>query len=123
MGRRKNAIATVRLYRNGQGEIIINGKPFSKYFTYLEMQRIVTDSLTAVGLNGKVDATVKVLGGGVRGQAESIRHAITRALVKIDASYRSTLKPLGFLKRDPRVKERKKFGLKKARRAPQWQKR
>ncbi|RJR32174.1 30S ribosomal protein S9 [Candidatus Parcubacteria bacterium] len=123
VGRRKTAIARVRLIKKGNGEIIINQKPYDKYFSLTEFKEIVTKPLDLVGERSKLNVTVKVGGGGIRGQAESVSHGITRALVKIEPEWRKTLKPLGLLKRDPRKKERKKPGLKRARRAPQFSKR
>ncbi|MBU1165045.1 30S ribosomal protein S9 [Patescibacteria group bacterium] len=123
VGRRKCSVSRVRLYKKGEGEIIINEKPFDKYFTTYEFRNIIIKPLEATGQKGKIKITVKVEGGGVRGQAESVRHGISRALILLDKDYRKTLKPLGFLKRDPRKKERKKPGLKRARRAPQFSKR
>lgn len=123
VGRRKRSIARVRLFKKGNGEILINEKPFDQYFTTYEFKNIVTKPLEVLDQRDKVNISVKVHGGGIRGQAESVRHGISRALIQIDESWRKTLKPLGFLKRDPRKKERKKPGLKRARRAPQWAKR
>jgi len=123
VGRRKTSTARVRLYKKGDGEIIVNGKPYDKYFTTYELRGIIIKPLEALGQKDKVRITVKVQGGGIRGQAESVRHGISRTLIQIDKDWRKTLKPLGFLKRDPRRKERKKPGLKRARRAPQWKKR
>lgn len=123
VGRRKTAIARIRLIKNGTGVITINGKPFDKYFTTFEYRRQVTDPMIVVGQNEAVDVSVKVQGGGVRGQAEAVRHGIARALIELNPTFRKSLKKLGYLKRDPREKERKKFGLKKARKSPQWSKR
>ncbi len=122
-GRRKTAIAKVRLYQNGSGRIEINGKDYKKHFPTDELQYIVRQPITLVGQTSKFDIIVKTRGGGIKGQAEAVRHGITRALEKSDESLRSSLKKAGFLRRDPRMKERKKYGLKGARRAPQWQKR
>ena len=122
-GGRKTSTAQVRVYPQGRGEIVINDKKLEEYFPYFEFQKIVLDPLKLVGSEGKVDVSVKVNGGGRRGQAEAIRHGISRALVKMNPEWRQVLKPAGFLTRDARMKERKKFGLKRARRAPQWQKR
>lgn len=123
LGRRKGAVARVRLFEKGKGKIEINDKPLIKYFPSSSLQIVVKKPLEQVGVVDKHDATIIVRGGGMKGQAESISLGISRALVKIDANLRKSLKPLGLLKRDPRVKERKKYGLKRARRAPQWQKR
>ncbi len=122
VGRRKEAVARVRL-NSGTGEIIINNIPFNQYFPIFEHQFIVRQPLQASGLESGVKVSVKVAGGGKSGQAEAVRHGIARALILMDPSLRKILKPLGFLTRDARVKERKKPGLKRARRAPQWQKR
>lgn len=123
VGRRKRAIARVRLMENGKGEIKINEKDIKQYFPYFEYANIVLAPLKAAGISDIFNITIKVLGGGVHSQAEAIRHAISRALLKYDKNFRKTLKPLGYLTRDPREKERKKPGLKRARRAPQFSKR
>jgi small subunit ribosomal protein S9 len=122
VGRRKSAIAQVRLTR-GNGEIKINNKTFKEFFPYFEFQQIILAPFKAVGESEKYDIQSKIIGGGKHGQAEAMRLAIARALLKIDFSFRQPLKSLGFLTRDARIKERKKPGLKRARRAPQWQKR
>lgn len=123
VGRRKRAIARVRLIKNGTGKIVINGKAYDQYFTVFDLRKQITEPLTIVGQADAVDVSVKVIGGGMRGQAEAIRQGISRSLIQLNPTFRKSLKKLGFLKRDPRQKERKKFGLKKARRAPQWSKR
>lgn len=123
VGRRKRSIARVRLIENGKGEIQINEKDIKQYFPYFEYMNIVLAPLSAVGLSDIFNVTVKVSGGGIHSQAEAVRHAISRALLKYDKNVRKTLKPLGYLTRDPREKERKKPGLKRARRAPQFSKR
>lgn len=123
VGRRKTAIARVRLIKNGTGKIIINGKEFDKYFTVFDLRKQVTEPLVVVGQADAVDVSVKIVGGGMRGQAEAIRQGISRSLIQLNPTFRKSLKKLGYLKRDPRKKERKKPGLKKARRAPQWSKR
>ena len=122
-GRRKEASARVRLYKNGKGKITVNNKDFKEYFPTTELQHFVRQPLILTGKTDDFDITVRVDGGGVRGQAEAIRHGVARALESNDKELRIPLKQAGFLKRDPRMKERKKPGLKKARRAPQWQKR
>lgn len=124
VGRRKRSIATVRVYPKGKGEITIvnTGKSLEEHLPVDLLQEAVRLPLQAVG-QVDADVTVKVVGGGIRGQAEAIRLGISRALLKMNEDYRTTLKPLGVLTRDPREKERKKYGLKKARRAPQWAKR
>lgn len=122
-GGRKTTTAQVRIYPKGKGEIIINGKDYKIYFPYFEFQNIITSPLKLVAQENKVNILVKVKGGGKRGWAEGIRHAISQALIKLNPEYRKILKPMGFLTRDSRMRERKKFGLKRARKAPQWQKR
>ena len=123
VGRRKTAIARVRLQDQGSGEFLINDKPLEKYFPTLELQQIVKDSLTKTDHLDKFKVSVKVKGGGLHAQAEATRHGISRALVKFNSDYRKMLKKAGLLTRDSRMRERKKFGLKRARRAPQWSKR
>jgi small subunit ribosomal protein S9 len=124
VGRRKEAVARVRWHQNtGNGEIIINERPMDKYFPTLELQNSVRDPFVLTHQENFGSVTVKVAGGGTQGQADAVRLGIARALVKVDPDVRLTLKRAGYLRRDPRVKERKKYGLKRARRAPQWQKR
>jgi small subunit ribosomal protein S9 len=123
VGRRKTSVARVRLFKNGEGKITINEKDYQQYFPHFEFQKMIIAPLKKVGQLTNFNLTIKVTGGGVRGQAEAIRHGISRALIKINKDWRQSLKPLGFLRRDPRMKERKKPGLKRARRAPQWAKR
>ncbi len=122
VGRRKTAIARVRYHKKGQGEIVVNDKPITTYFSVAQ-QRIAESPLSH--LNGLKDAsiTARVLGGGKQAQAEAMRLGISRLLLQIDPALRTNLKSAGFLTRDPRKKERKKPGLKRARRAPQWSKR
>ena len=122
-GRRKSSIARVRLYQEGTGSIIINGRDIDDYFGLDTLKMVVRQPLTVLDLVGKVDLVCTVEGGGVSGQAGAIRHGIARALIVVDENYRSALKAAGFLTRDPRMKERKKYGLKAARRAPQFSKR
>ena len=122
-GRRKSSVARVRVYENGTGSIIINGRDINDYFGLDTLKLIVNQPLVSTDLVGKVDVVVTVAGGGVSGQAGAIRHGISRALLTLNPEYRSTLKAAGFLTRDPRMKERKKYGLKAARRAPQFSKR
>ncbi len=122
-GRRKSSIARVRVYENGTGSIIINGRDIDDYFGLDTLKLIVRQPLVATSNVGKVDIICTVKGGGVTGQAGAIRHGISRALLGVNAEYRATLKAAGFLTRDPRMKERKKYGLKAARRAPQFSKR
>lgn len=123
VGRRKEASARVRLIPQGSGTIIVNGREMNHYFSIFQLSEMITAPLKLTGEFGKVDIVIKVAGGGMNGQAEASRHGIARALVKLNEQLKPTLKKAGFLTRDPRVKERKKFGLKKARRAPQWAKR
>ena len=122
-GRRKTSVARVRVYENGTGSIIINGRDIDDYFGLETLKLIVRQPLVATELLGKVDIEATVAGGGVTGQAGAIRHGISRALLLVNAEYRPALKAAGFLTRDPRMKERKKYGLKAARRAPQFSKR
>ena len=122
-GRRKSSVARVRVYENGTGSITINGRDIDNYFGLDTLKMVVRQPLVSTDLLGKVDVVVTVCGGGVTGQAGAIRHGISRALLVANAEYRPTLKAAGFLTRDPRMKERKKYGLKAARRAPQFSKR
>ena len=122
-GRRKSSVARVHLIPNGSGSITINGRDIDDYFGLETLKLIVRQPLVATGTTGKVDVDATVKGGGVSGQAGAIRHGIARALVVLDENYRPTLKAAGLLTRDPRMKERKKYGLKAARRAPQFSKR
>ena len=122
-GRRKSSVARVRVYENGTGSIIINGREIDNYFGLDTLKMVVRQPLATTDLLGKVDVVVTVCGGGVTGQAGAIRHGISRALLVANAEYRPSLKAAGFLTRDPRMKERKKYGLKAARRAPQFSKR
>ena len=122
-GRRKSSVARVRVYENGTGSIIINGRDIDNYFGLDTLKLVVNQPLVAADLVGKVDVVVTVAGGGVSGQAGAIRHGISRALLNLNPEYRASLKAAGFLTRDPRMKERKKYGLKAARRAPQVSKR
>ena len=121
-GRRKKSIARVRLMA-GTGKITVNGKDITEYFGTETLIVIAKQALEAINKTENYDVIVKVIGGGFSGQAGAIRHGIARALLKADAEYRPTLKKAGYLTRDPRMKERKKYGLKAARRAPQFSKR
>ena len=122
-GRRKSSIARVRLL-NGNGKITINGKDMEEYFGVDTLKVIVKQPLVATNTLEKYDVVAKVTGGGISGQAGAVRHGIARALLEANSTeYRPTLKAAGFLTRDSRMKERKKYGLKKARRAPQFSKR
>ena len=121
-GRRKKSVARVYLVP-GKGEITINKRPIDEYFGLETLKVIVRQPLVAIDTTDKFDVRVTVKGGGYTGQAGAVRHGISRALLQADADYRPTLKQAGFLTRDPRMKERKKYGLKAARRAPQFSKR
>lgn len=121
-GRRKKSIARVRLIE-GNGTITVNGKNIDEYFGTEVLKVIVRQPLTATNTTAKYDVIAKVIGGGFTGQAGAIRHGIARALNEANSEYRPTLKTNGYLTRDPRMKERKKYGLKKARKAPQFSKR
>ncbi|MFA5995433.1 MAG: 30S ribosomal protein S9 [Patescibacteria group bacterium] len=123
IGRRKCAVANVRFYKKDTGDIEVNGQPFKKYFPTKELQAIVKSPLVRVGVGETSKITIKVNGGGKQAQAESTRLAIARVLVLTEATLKPALRQAGYLTRDPRVKERKKPGLKRARRAPQWAKR
>ena len=122
-GRRKSSVARVHLIPNGTGNITINGRDIDNYFGLDTLKMVVRQPLVSTDLLGKVDVVVTVCGGGVTGQAGAIRHGISRALLLVNGEFRPTLKAAGFLTRDPRMKERKKYGLKAARRAPQFSKR
>ncbi len=123
VGRRKEAVARVRWYRESAGDFQVNQRPVKAYFPTFELQHIVHAPLVLTHHDQAGHVTAKVAGGGIQGQAEAVRLGIARALVKMDPDLRLTLKRAGYLRRDPRVKERKKYGLRRARRAPQWQKR
>ncbi|MBD9243282.1 MAG: 30S ribosomal protein S9 [Clostridiales bacterium] len=122
-GRRKSSVARVHLFPNGTGSIIVNGRPLDDYFGLETLKLIVRQPFAATDTMGKFDVEATVTGGGVTGQAGAIRHGIARALLQVEDSYRAPLKAAGLLTRDPRMKERKKYGLKAARRAPQFSKR
>ena len=121
-GRRKDSVARVRVY-TGTGKVTINDRDIDNYFGLETLKLIVRSPLVLLGLEGKYDVVVRVSGGGVSGQAGAIRHGLARALLQQNEDNRSVLKKAGFLTRDPRMKERKKYGLKAARRAPQFSKR
>jgi len=121
-GKRKCAIAQVKLF-SGKGEIIVNGKPYQELFPRIEYIRTIEQPFRATDTLGKYNVEVKVTGGGITGQAEAIRHGIARALVAANEQFRPLLREEGLLTRDSRVKERKKYGLKRARKAPQYTKR
>ncbi len=122
-GRRKSSVARVRVTPSGTGKIVINGRAIDDYFHLGTLQQIVRQPLILTGNETKVDVTVNVVGGGLTGQAGAIRHGIARGLILINEVYRAELKKAGFLTRDSRAKERKKYGLKKARKSPQFSKR
>ena len=121
-GRRKKSVARVRIYP-GSGVITINGRDIDDYFGLDTLKLIINQPYGVTGTEGKFDIVANVKGGGMSGQAGAIRHGLARALLTVDENYRSALKKAGFLTRDPRMKERKKYGLKAARRAPQFSKR
>ena len=125
VGKRKTSVAQIRIYKSkkSEPEITVNGREFSNYFPITRLQTLILSPLTSVGQGSIFNVSIKVSGGGVNSQAEAIRLGISRALVKMDEALRKQLKDLGFLTRDSRIVERKKPGLKKARRAPQWAKR
>ena len=122
-GRRKSSVARVHLIPGGTGVITINNRTLDNYFGMETLKYIVKQPIECVGVEGKFDVEVKVQGGGFTGQAGAIRHGLSRALIQADAEFRPALKAAGFLTRDSRMKERKKYGLKAARRAPQFSKR
>lgn len=122
-GRRKSSVARVHLYPNGTGAITINGRDIDDYFGLETLKMVVRQPLNTTDTLGKVDIVATVVGGGVSGQAGAIRHGVARALLLMNVEFRPALKSAGFLTRDPRMKERKKYGLKAARRAPQFSKR
>ena len=123
IGRRKTSVARIRLFTQGDKTITINEKPYKEYFPGLDLQQIVDVALDRMKALDKFMVSVKVRGGGIHSQAEAVRHGISRALVKFNPDFRKRLRRAGYLTRDPRMRERKKFGLKRARRAPQWSKR
>lgn len=123
VGRRKTAIARVRIFPGTKAGFEINGKTLEQYFPVKEMQMTANEAIVAAKAGEKFHVTVKLVGGGISAQSEALRHGISRALLVYDIHMRGTLKKLGFLKRDPRAKERRKFGFKKARKSPQWSKR
>jgi len=123
VGRRKTAVARVRITPGTKSSFVINDKDVKEYFTTADLQSIAQEALTKSEIAEKFTVTVKVMGGGIHAQAEAVRHGLSRTLVERDEQVKNTLKKLGFLKRDSRQVERKKFGLKKARKAPTWSKR
>lgn len=123
VGRRKTSVAQVRLLMKGDKAIIVNDKSFKEYFPTKELQEIILDAFDKMEIIDKFGVSIKVRGGGIHSQAEAIRHGIARTLVELDPEFRKKLRRVGYLTRDPRMRERKKFGLKRARKAPQWAKR
>lgn len=123
MGRRKTAVARVRLFPNGDGSIEINGKTADAYFGREALLSVVVAPFRAVDVDNTYNMTIRVLGGGTTGQAGAIRHALSRALLRMNPEFKLALRRAGYLTRDPRMKERKKPGLKRARKAPQYTKR
>lgn len=123
VGRRKTSIARVRLFVKGSGQVSVNGQSVQDYFALSDYTNTVMQPIILLGLEKNIDANIKVGGGGKAGQAIAVRHGLARALLLLNEDYRKQLRPAGFLTRDARVKERKKPGLKKARRAPQFSKR
>ena len=122
-GRRKSSVARVHLFPNGTGAVTINGRDIDEYFGLETLKMLVRQPLVTTGSEGKFDIVINVVGGGTSGQAGAIRHGLSRALLQQSDENRTALKKAGFLTRDPRMKERKKYGLKAARRAPQFSKR
>lgn len=122
-GKRKTSVASVRLYQDGKGVITINGRAFENYFPVFTDQDKIMAPLRMANTLKTFDIVVQVRGGGIHSQAEAVRHGVSKALLEHDGNLRTTLKPMGFLTRDSRIKERKKYGLKRARRAPQFSKR
>lgn len=122
VGRRKTSVARVRLFPKLGGGILVNDKKLNEYFPTDELRGIAESPMKTAKME-KYEITARLSGGGIHSQAEALRHGISRALIEFNAELRGELKPLGFLMRDPRMKERRKFGLKKARKAPQWSKR
>lgn len=122
VGRRKTAVARVRITK-GKGVITVNDKDFKRYFVLERLRQTANSPLQNLKLEEKFDVTVHVLGGGISAQADAMRHGIARVLVLVEPEFKNRLRHMGFLTRDPRMVERKKYGLKKARRAPQWAKR
>jgi small subunit ribosomal protein S9 len=122
-GKRKNAVARTRLYKNGTGRILVNNRPMDEYFPRKSLQMVVEQPLKLVRMSDQFDVKINVCGGGIAGQAQAVRHGIARALCEMDAELRGVLKRAGFLTRDARKKERKKYGLRGARARFQYSKR
>ncbi len=123
VGRRKTSTARARITEASKASYLVNDTELSTHFKTAELQKTITDAFVVAGTTIPFKVTIKVNGGGTASQAVAVRHAISRALIIFDLSFRGALKKAGYLKRDPRAKERRKFGLKKARKAPQWSKR
>jgi len=123
IGRRKTSTARVRIVEASKANFTVNGKDAKDYFKTEDQRRLIMDPIAKGKPGSKWSIEAKVIGGGIHSQSEAVRHGLSRALVEFDLELRGKLKTLGFLKRDPRAKERRKFGLKKARKAPQWSKR
>jgi len=123
VGRRKTAVARVRILGSGKGVFMINNRPCADYFKSAELQRAANQALVATEMAGHLSITAQIKGGGVHAQAEALAHGLARALLKRDESLKALLRQHGLLTRDAREKERRKFGLKKARKSPQWSKR
>ncbi len=123
IGRRKTATAVVKVFENGTNTFTVNDKKSSDYFPTEDLQKIIHDPINKTKTTEKYDIVVTTKGGGIHAQAEAVRHGIARILAGMNDELKSSVKKLGFLKRDPRAKERRKFGLKKARKSPQWSKR
>jgi small subunit ribosomal protein S9 len=123
VGRRKTSVARVRLVESPKASVVINERTIEEYFKTPDLQALALESLNNSAVGTKFKMSAKINGGGIHSQAEAMRHALARALLEFDSELRTTLKKPGYLKRDPRMKERRKFGLKKARKAPQWSKR
>jgi small subunit ribosomal protein S9 len=123
MGRRKTAVARVRLFPNGDGSITVNGKNAQTYFGRELLLATIVAPFRALDVTNSYNISVRVVGGGTSGQAGAVRHAISRALLRVNADFKGGLRKAGYLTRDPRMKERKKPGLKRARKAPQYTKR
>ena len=123
VGRRKTAVARVRLFTKGDKDFLVNGKPYKEYFTLVDDQETAVSSMEKMKCFGKFRVTVIVRGGGRNAQAEAVRHGTARVLVDFNNNFKKRLRKVGYLTRDPRMRERKKFGLKRARKSPQWAKR
>jgi len=123
IGRRKTATAVVKVFENGTNTFTVNDKKSSEYFPTEDLQKIIHDPINKTKTTEKYDIVVTTKGGGIHAQAEAVRHGVARILAGMNDELKSSVKKLGFLKRDPRAKERRKFGLKKARKSPQWSKR